>query len=189
MDRALGALYDSERTAGLGGSAPSVPRWLGDIRGYFPSSVVQVLQRDAFERLDLKQLLLQPEMLQAVTPDVHLVSTLISLRALLGGRVKEAARLVVRRVVDELMRKLDAPLRQAVGGAIDRASRTRRPRHAEIDWHRTIRANLRHYQPALGTLIPEIRIGHGRRRRAAQLASWARRAQSRRTSRPVTVTG
>ena len=167
MDRALGALYDSERTAGLGGSAPSVPRWLGDIRGYFPSSVVQVLQRDAFERLDLKQLLLQPEMLQAVTPDVHLVSTLISLRALLGGRVKEAARLVVRRVVDELTRKLDAPLRQAVGGAIDRASRTRRPRHAEIDWHRTIRANLRHYQPALGTVIPEVRIGHGRRRRAS----------------------
>lgn len=165
MDRALDALYDSDRKAGLGGSAPNVPRWLGDIRGYFPSPVVQVLQRDAFERLDLKQLLLQPEMLEAIQPDVHLVSTLLSMRGLLGGKVKETARVVVRRVVDELTRKLDAPLRQAVGGAIDRVSRTRRPRHSEIDWDRTIRANLRHYQPQLGTVVPEVRIGHGRRRR------------------------
>ena len=165
MDRALDALYDSNRKAGLGGSNPSVPRWLGDIRGYFPSSVVQVLQRDAFERLDLKQLLLQPEMLEAIQPDIHLVSQLISMRGLLGGTVKETARLVVRRVVEELLRKLEAPLRQAVGGAINRASRTRRPRHAEIDWNATIRANLRHYQAELGTVIPEARIGHGRQRR------------------------
>ena len=165
MDRALDALYDSDRRGGLGGSAPNVPRWLGDIRSYFPSSVVQVMQRDAFERLDLKQLLLQPEMLEAVQPDVHLVSTLISMRGLMGGRVKDTARLVVGRVVAELLRKLDAPLRAAVGGALNRASRTRRPRHSEIDWDRTIRANLRHYQPELGTVIPDQRIGHGRRSR------------------------
>ena len=164
MDRALDALYDSGRKGGLGGSAPSVPRWLGDIRGYFPSSVVQVLQRDAFERLDLAQLLLQPEMLEAVQPDIHLVSQLIALRGLLGGTAKDTARLVVRRVVEELLRKLDAPLRQAVGGAL-RASRTRRPRHNDIDWNATVRANLRHYQPELGTVIPETRIGHGRGRR------------------------
>lgn len=165
MDRALAALYDDARKGNLGGSAPSVPRWLGDIRTYFPSTVVQVLQRDAFERLDLKQLLLEPEMLAAVEPDVHLVSTLIGLRGLLGGRVKDTARLVVRRVVDALMRRLEQPLRAAVGGAISRTSRTRRPRHDEIDWDRTIRANLRHYQPTLGTVIPAVRIGHGRQRR------------------------
>ncbi len=162
MDRALDALYDSKRSAGLGPSAPSVPRWLGDIRSYFPSSVVQVLQRDAFERLDLKQLLLQPEMMEAMQPDVHLVSQLIAMRGLLGGTVKETARLVVRRVVDDLLRKLEAPLRQAVGGALRRGVRNRRPRHSEIDWNRTIRANLRHYQQDLGTIIPETRIGHGR---------------------------
>ncbi len=139
LDRALGALYDSDRKGGLGASAPSVPRWLGDIRDYFPASVVQVMQRDAFERLDLKRMLTEPEMLEAVQPDVNLVSTLISLRGLLGGRTKETARLVVRKVVDALMKRLEEPVRQAVAGAIDRASLNRRPRHAEIDWHRTIR--------------------------------------------------
>lgn len=167
LDRALGALYDSDRSGGLGASAPSVPRWLGDIREYFPASVVQVMQRDAFERLDLKRMLAEPEMLEAVQPDVNLVATLISMRALLGGRTKETARRVVRRVVDDLLRRLEEPLRQAVTGAIDRASRNRRPRHAEIDWNRTIRANLRHYQPEYGTLIPETRLGHGRRSRGS----------------------
>src|SRR4051794_30779754 len=89
MDGALAALYDRDQTeeperrrAGLGASAPSVARWLGDIRTYFPSGVVQVLQRDAIERLNLKQLLLEPEMLASVQPDVHLVSTLLSLNKL-----------------------------------------------------------------------------------------------------------
>ena len=167
IDQALGALYDSDRKAGLGASAPSVPRWLGDIRDYFPASVVQVMQRDAFERLDLKRMLTEPEMLEAVVPDVALVSTLIAMRSLLGGRTRETARLVVRRVVEDLMRKLEEPVRQAVNGAIDRSRVNRRPRHAEIDWNRTIRANLRHYQADYNTIIPETRLGHGRRSRGS----------------------
>src|SRR6185295_7363292 len=39
-DRVLEALYEGERKGGLGASAPSVARWLGDIRSYFPTSVV-----------------------------------------------------------------------------------------------------------------------------------------------------
>lgn len=167
LDRTLGALYDSDRSGSLGSSSPSVPRWLGDIRDYFPSSVVQVMQRDAFQRLDLKRMLTEPEMLEAVQPDVNLVATLISMRSLLGGRTKETARLVVRKVVDQLMKRLEEPLRQAVNGAIDRASINRRPRHAEIDWNRTIRANLRHYQAEYRTIIPETRLGHGRRSRGS----------------------
>ena len=48
IDRVLAALYEQrpggQRGAGLDPSAPNVARWLGDIREYFPSSVVQ---RDA----------------------------------------------------------------------------------------------------------------------------------------------
>src|SRR5262249_17037114 len=79
MDRALAALYGSERKGGVGSSGPNAARWLGDIREYFPSSVVRVMQQDALERLDLRRMLLEPEMLQAVEPDVHLVADLLSL--------------------------------------------------------------------------------------------------------------
>jgi hypothetical protein len=164
MDQALEALYDGQRGAGLGGSSPSVARWLGDIRQFFPTSVVQVMQRDALERLDLRRMLLEPEFLSSVTPDVHLVGTLLSLRGVMPQRAKETARQVVRQVVDELTRRLSAPTRQAVLGSLNRATRNFRPRHSEIDWSRTIRANLRHYQPQYRTVIPERRIGFGRKR-------------------------
>lgn len=164
IDRSLEALYDSNRRGGLGGSAPNVARWLGDIRHYFPTSVVQVMQRDALERLNLHQMLLEPEMLEAIEPDVHLVADLIALNRVMGDRVKDSARQVVRRAIEDLQRKLTNPTREAVMGSLNRATRNRRPRHNEIDWNRTIRANLKHYQPDYGTIIPETLIGYGRKR-------------------------
>jgi hypothetical protein len=135
MDQALAALYEEDsklasRKGGRGNSSPSVSRWLGDIRKYFPSQVVQVMQRDAMERLNLRELLLQPEMLENVQPDVHLVADLISLGSVIPQNTKATARLVVRKVVDELMKKLEEPMRSAVAGALDRSQRNRRPRHA-----------------------------------------------------------
>ena len=164
IDKSLDALYDSERSGGLGSSSPKVARWLGDIRSYFPSSVVKVMQQDALDRLNLRQMLLQPEMLSAVEPDVHLVADLLSLSSIMPEKTKDTARQVVRRVVEELQRKLTNPTQQAVMGSLNRAIRNRRPRHNEIDWNRTIRANLKHYQPEYRTIIPETRIGYGRKR-------------------------
>lgn len=168
MDQTLAALYESQgkRSGGLGGSSPKVARWLGDIRSYFPSSIVRVMQQDALERLNLQQMLLEPEMLAAVEPDVHLVANLLSLSQVMPSKTKETARLVVQRVVEDLLRQLSNPMQQAVQGSLNRSIRNRRPRHHEIDWHRTIRANLRHYQPDYRTIIPETRIGFGRKRSA-----------------------
>ena len=164
LDSALNALYNEEgRRGGLGASAPNVARWLGDIRQYFPSSVVQVMQKDALERLGLQQMLCEPEMLGAVEPDVHLVATLLSLNRVMPNKTRATARQVVERVVRDLEKKLASPMRQAVRGALHRAVRNLRPRHNEIDWLRTIRANLKHYQPEYNTVIPETRIGFGRK--------------------------
>lgn len=164
LDRTLDALYNpGERRGGLQGSAPNVARWLGDIREYFPSSVVQLMQKDAMDRLGLQQMLLEPEMLRSVQPDVHLVATMLSLNRLMPSKTKETARQVVRHVVQELERKLANPMRQAVGGSLNRAARNNRPRHNEIDWLRTIRANLRHYQADYRTIVPEQRVGFARK--------------------------
>ncbi|MER7508810.1 VWA domain-containing protein [Streptomyces lavendulae] len=178
MDAALEALYGSggdgggrpagERSAGLGGSAPQVARWLGDIRTYFPTTVVQVMQRDAIERLGLATLLLEPEMLEAVEPDVHLVGTLLSLNKALPDTTRETARAVVRKVVEDLERRLSSRTRATVTGALDRSARTARPRHRDIDWDRTIRANLKNYLPEHRTVVPERLVGHGRSARAVR---------------------
>ena len=173
MDKALAALYEApaapgKRRGGLGASAPKVSAWLGDIREYFPQSVVQIMQKDAIERLNLKTLLTEKEMLANITPDVHLVATLMSLSHVIPEKNKALARQIVQKVVDELMQKLQAPTQQAVLGALNRATRTRNPRFREIDWHRTIQKNLKNYQPEYQSIIPEVRIGYGRKRKAVR---------------------
>jgi len=162
-DRALSELYDGDRRAGMGRSAPRVARWLGDIRTYFPSSVVQVMQADAMERLGLRQLLLEPELMESVQPDIGMVSTLIGLNHAIPERSRATARAVVRTVTDQLEERLRSRTVQSVTGALNRAAKTRRPRHADIDWGRTIAANLKHYLPDHGTVVPERLVGHARR--------------------------
>jgi Mg-chelatase subunit ChlD len=112
----------------------------------------------------MRQLLLEPELLETVEADVHLVSTLLALKDAIPTKTRETARMVVRKVVEEVQRKIANQTRQAVMGSLNRAVRNRRPRHNEIDWPRTIRANLKHYQPDYHTIIPETRIGYGRKR-------------------------
>ena len=163
MDDVLEALYNSEREGGLGASSPNVNRWLGDIRKYFPTSVVQVMQKDALERINLQKLLLEPELLQMVQPDVSLVAALLSLSKVMPQKTKETARSVIKKVVEELEKKLRNPLRQVIEGALSRSVRNRRPKSNEIDWNRTIRLNLKNYQQELKTVIPERLVGHGRR--------------------------
>jgi len=175
-DQALAAVYNAdpsrgsegERSAGLGSSAPAVARWLGDIRTYFPTSVVQVMQKDALDRLDLRRMLLEPELLATVEPDVNLVGTLISLGRAMPAQTRETARIVIGTVVDEVQRRLADSLRQAITGALNRTEVTRRPRPRDINWDRTIRRNLRHYQPEHRTIIPETLLGHGRRTSSAR---------------------
>lgn len=173
LDGALTALYGAQpgtrRAGSLGRSQPKVSAWLDDIREFFPSQVVQVIQKDAFERLGLDRMLLEPEFLAAVTPDVHVLATLISLRNAVPAKSKEAARRIVEQVVRDLLERLETRTMQSLRGALNRTRRTRRPRLADVDWARTINANLRHYQPAYRTVIPETLIGFARRRQHSEL--------------------
>ncbi|WP_028665802.1 VWA domain-containing protein [Runella zeae] len=177
IDKALTVLYDFERKrqfnygdskkqGGSEGSNPGVARWLGDIRNFFPNTVVQVMQNDALKQPELqRKLMLEPEILEQTTPDVHLVATLMELGKLIPEKTKDTARRVVEKVVEELMAKLEQKTIAALTGALNRSSRNRRPRHNEIDWNTTIRKNLKHYQPEYKTIIPEVRIGYGRKSR------------------------
>jgi hypothetical protein len=185
IEQALAGLYEAEgvgggrsgggrgggggRRGGLGGSAPKVARWLGDIREFFPASVVQVMQRDAFERLGLRQMLLEPEFMAAVTPDVHLVADLVSLRSVMPEKAKDMARQVVAKVVADLLARLETRMVQAIRGALNKQTRTSRPRFSDVDWPRTITRNLRHWQAEHQTIVPERLVGRGRNARRSNM--------------------
>lgn len=179
IDAALGALYDrhdregaggrkasGQRSGGLGRSKPGVVRWLGDIRRYFPTDVVKVLQRDAVERLDLKQLMLEPELLEAIEPDIGLVTLLVELNKMLPDETRATARQVIAKVLADVEARLTDQTRRAVSGALARSAKTRRPRPGDIDWPHTIAANLKHWLPEHRTIVPEQLIGHGRRQQS-----------------------
>src|SRR5204862_4331486 len=163
MDEALAAIYDEtseeggrgQRQAGLGGSAPRLAKWLGDIRNYFKEDVVTVIQQDAIERRGLQQLLFEPELLKNVQPNVQLVGTLMSLKGQIPERTKETARIVVRAVVEQIKLRLEQKIRQAVLGALNRNEHSPIPSASNIDWKWTIGRNLKNYNQDLKTIIPE----------------------------------
>ena len=144
-----------ERSAGLGRSAPRLAKWLGDIRQYFPRDVVAVIQQDAIERKGLQQLLFEPETLGQVTPSIELVGTLMSLKGMIPEKTKETARMVVRAVVDELIKKMESEIISAVRGAIDRSRHSPLKSLPNLDWKRTIGKNLANYIKEKKTIIPD----------------------------------
>jgi len=170
---ALDVLYDPAETSdrpksrrgGLGRSAPRIAKWMGDVRECFPTSVVQIIQKDAFSRLGLQQMLLEPEFLAAMQADVNLVADLMSLQGMMPEKTKQTAREVIQKVVAELMARLQRKTAEALRGAVDRSKRTIRPRAVDIDWPRTIRANLHQYLSEYQTIVPERLIGFARKQR------------------------
>lgn len=155
------------RDGSLEASMPNISAWLGDVRELFPDAVVQVMQQDAIERVGLQKLLSEPDILEQIEPDVHLVAAILSLQTAVPEDSKASARLLVQKVVDDLLKRLRNPMQQAIRGLLNRAQRNRRPRFNEIDWNRTVRSNLKHYQPAYKSVIPEQLVGFGRKKRKA----------------------
>lgn len=170
MDEALTAIYDETTQGendsrgtggsgrGQGGRGPSAPvlsRWLGDVRSLFPDDIVSIIQNDAMQRRGWNQLLLEPELLAAVKPDIQLVGTLLALKGKIPEKTKDTARQLVQSVVNELIKRLDSDLRRAVTGALNRRQHSPLPSLSGIDWKRTIQRNLKNYDVERKQLIPE----------------------------------
>jgi VWA domain containing CoxE-like protein len=175
MDAALGAVYDIEETepdgksggrrGGLGKSKPRLAAWLGDVRKYFEQDIVAVIQQDAIEKKDWKELLFEPEALAQITPSVDLVGTLLSMKDMIPDRAKDAAREIVRAVVEEIKKRLQGALERAVRGALDRSRHQPIPSLPNIDWRRTIGKNLKNYEKTRRTIIPERFFFYARQHR------------------------
>ena len=154
LDGTLEMVYQ-ERQFSMEGSRPNIPRWLGDIRRYFPQDVVAMLQKDAIERQGLKELLFEPETLPLMEKNVDLLATILSLQNMIPEQTKETARQVVREIADQIKKKLDNEIRQAVFGALSRNNHSPLPVYRNIDWKRTISRNLKNYDGDLKRIIPD----------------------------------
>ncbi|MEQ1570830.1 MAG: VWA domain-containing protein, partial [Myxococcota bacterium] len=165
-DRVLEFLYDREHEARSHRSATgpkgvvSTFDWLRGARVAFPREAVEVLERDALARYGLTELVTDPQLLRTLEPSIELVSAILAFRDRLSPEVRVEARRVVREVVDQLSAKLRRECEPALFGAPSslgsRPLRTIR----NVDWSRTIRRNLRRWDPAqrkLGIDHPSFR--------------------------------
>lgn len=164
IDELLDRLYRSSREGGMTDSRKISAQWMGDIKSLFPSPVVRILQNDALERYGIRKLLSQPAFLDEVEPDVGMIAAILSARESLSPSAIQAARYLVGRLARQVENKLRFKLISRIHGIRDHQSKVKNPRHREVDWHLTIRQNLKHFQPSLGTIIPQTIIGRPRKK-------------------------
>lgn len=170
LDEALEAIYSSDEidqsewsapTEGRahgsvkGRTFPRVARWLDQIRNFFPTDVVVLLQRDAIERRGMKELLFEPEIMAKVEPSLDLASTVLAMKNMVPEKAKSAARDLVRRVVEDVRKRLESQFVQAIRGSLQRNRHSPFRSLPNLDWPRTIRRNLKNYNLELQTIIPE----------------------------------
>ena len=159
MDQALSAIYGGPGEgfggAGKGPSSPHISKWLGDLRTLFDSETVAVVQNDAIERKGLKQLLLEPELLENLEPDLNLASTLLMLKDQIPKKSKESARRFIRKIVEDINRMLENDVRRAITAALNKRAHSPLPSASAIDFPTTIRRNLKNFHPQIGTVVPE----------------------------------
>ena len=156
FDEALGFAYDEgARRGGTGGSRPYVPKWLGMLREFFSKDVIALVQKDAIERRDLKELMFEPETLALLDKNVELVATLMSARGLVPDKAKETAREIVKEVVDDLRKQLESEVRTAILGAVRRNANSPLKLARNIDWKKTIDKNLRGWDSERRRLVPD----------------------------------
>lgn len=141
-----GVRRGSTRTAGSGPSALTTVDWLDDVHRLFPRETIERLERDAVERYEIHEVVTDPDVLARIEPNPTLLRAVLRTKHLMNPEVLRLARRIVETVVRELMKKLAPEVRQAFSGTRSRRpSRFRQAR--DFDFHRTIRANLAHYQP------------------------------------------
>ena len=169
MDATLEYLYGREyqgrglRGDGQGGpgpgslaaSAPNLVTWLGEVRELFPRETSEVIEKHALERYGLTELVTDPKTLERLQPSQDLLRTLLALRGHLRGEVLQMARRIIRQVVEEIRRKLEPEVRNALSGRLNRQRHSPMAIAQNFDTLGTVKRNLKHYDTQRKQLVIE----------------------------------
>ena len=174
LEDALDFLYSREygedvrREGGTGASQLTAATWITKIRRLFPKETVEILERHALERYQLRELLTDREVLEKLEPNRELLKTILQLKHLMKGEVLDAARRIVKKVAEEIEEKLRRDIRRSLLGSLDRNSAS--PVHSarNLDVKKTIRRNLAHFNPEKKKLMVEQVYFSSRTRKYSQ---------------------
>lgn len=153
LDSILEFLYNREhgeeqgyrKEGGRGESALTVPTWLHKIRKLFPKKTVEILERQALDRYNMKELLTDKKVLESMEPNMHLLKNILQFKGRMKGEVVKSAKEIVRKVVDDLKRQLENEVQTSIVGKRNRHKRGYTKSMKNLDVHKTIRKNLKNY--------------------------------------------
>ncbi|MCL2360478.1 MAG: VWA domain-containing protein [Defluviitaleaceae bacterium] len=143
-----------EREGGLGPSQMLIPEWIRKIRRIFPKTVVERLENEALDRYQLTEILNDKKVLETIEPNMNLLKNILALKNRMKGDVLTTAKEIVRKVVEDLTKKLENDIMRSFTGRLNRLQSTTFRHSKNFDLKKTLRKNLKNYDPDLKTIIP-----------------------------------
>ena len=163
MEEALDYLYAreygedqdirQERKGGDGSSKLTVPKWLQQVKKLFPKQTVEIMERHALDKYGMTELLTDPDVMRKLEPNRELLKTILTLKHMMKGEVLALAREIVRKVADELIKKLEQEVRQSFFGKLNRSISSPIRSMRNLDIKKTIRRNLKNYDTEREELV------------------------------------
>jgi len=155
-----GREYDEDRgtkrqEGGLGPSQMLVPDWIRKIRRIFPKTVSERLENEALDRYQLTEILNDKSVLESMEPSMKLLKNILALKGRMQGEVLQTAKKIVRKVAEDLTKKLENDIHKRFTGRLNRLQSTAFRHSKNFDLNKTLRKNLKHYDKNLKTIIPQ----------------------------------
>jgi len=156
MEFLYGREYGEDRgvmEGSLDDSVMVIPKWINKIHELFPKETIEKLENHALERYNLTELLTDQRVLEKLEPNVNLLKQIISLKGVMNQEVLQTARKIIRQVVDELTKKLETQVKNAIMGRKDKNQSSIFKCAKNFDFKKTIRKNLKNYDADLEKIV------------------------------------
>ena len=144
-----------ELTGGSGKSRLTVSRWINLVTRFFPKETVEILEKQALDRYGMTELLTDESVLEKLEPNQELLKLILQLKGMMSPKVLQTAKGIVRKVADELRRKMEQEIVQNLTGRIDKSQESLVPSARNLDMKKTILRNLKHYDKEKQRLVLE----------------------------------
>ena len=177
IDQALDYLYQHEylarglltegknRSGGKDGSVYNTVNWLRQSRKLFPKSTFERMQNQALERYNLQGILNDPNAVKELQPNFNSVRLLMRLRGKLSNSVQDEVKALIKKVVDEILQKIQTSFINTMTGKKNRFRRSLLKNSQNFDWRTTIKANLKHFDHDQQRIVIEKAIFNSRAKR------------------------
>ena len=165
MDTLLDFLYSREYSeedgvrrqkksqGSLDASNLTVPKWITKIREIFPKETVEILEKHALDKYELTELLTDKEVLEKLEPNKELLKNILQMKHLMKGEIIETAKCIVKKIADDITKELESDVKKAIVGRINKNKSSLIKSSRNIDYKRTIKANLKNFNVDENKLI------------------------------------